>query len=131
MESQIASSHSSDFVTIGDYVLSSKLGGGPLSTVWKAKHKTSGEMAALKQIQLSKLTRNLKNSLDCELNFLSSVNHPNIIRLLDFFKAKGCVFLVLEFCAGGNLASYIQLHGRVQEWIAKRFMRQLARDKSG
>lgn len=63
--------------------------------------------------------------MDCELNFLSSVNHPNIIRLFEVFQAEGCIFLVLEFCAGGNLASFIRHHGRVQEQIARGFMRQL------
>ncbi|KAH7510933.1 hypothetical protein FEM48_ZijujUnG0064100 [Ziziphus jujuba var. spinosa] len=38
---------------------------------------------------------------------------------------KSCIFLVLEFCAGGNLASYINQHGRVQEQIVGRFMQQL------
>jgi serine/threonine protein kinase len=40
-------------------------------------------------------------------------------------QAEGCIFLVLEFCAGGNLASFIRLHGRVQEQIARGFMQQL------
>ncbi|KAJ6854630.1 hypothetical protein NC651_039543, partial [Populus alba x Populus x berolinensis] len=35
------------------------------------------------------------------------------------------MFLVLEFCSGGNLASYLQQHGRVQEKIAKRFTQQM------
>jgi len=37
----------------------------------------------------------------------------------------GCVYLVLEFCAGGNLASYIRSHGRVQQQTARKFMHQL------
>ncbi|XVF14964.1 hypothetical protein REPUB_Repub09cG0106700 [Reevesia pubescens] len=41
------------------------------------------------------------------------------------FQYESCLFLVLEFCAGGNLASYIQHHGRVQEQIARSFMKQL------
>lgn len=56
---------------------------------------------------------------------MSSVNHPNIILLLDFFQVEGCVYLVLEFCAGGNLASYILQRCEVQERTANRFMRQL------
>ncbi|KAF3440541.1 hypothetical protein FNV43_RR18825 [Rhamnella rubrinervis] len=36
-----------------------------------------------------------------------------------------CIFLVLEFCAGGNLASYINQHGRVEEQIVRRIMQQL------
>ncbi|KAK3023502.1 hypothetical protein RJ639_043786 [Escallonia herrerae] len=111
--------------TIGDYILGAKLGEGPLSTVWKAEHRTTAQVVALKQVHLSRLTPKLKKCLECEMTFLSSVNHPNIIRLLHFFKAEGCVFLVLEFCAGGNLASYIKHHGRVQECMARRFMSQL------
>ncbi|KAB5511985.1 hypothetical protein DKX38_029013 [Salix brachista] len=35
------------------------------------------------------------------------------------------MFLVLDFCSGGNLASYLRQHGRVQEKIAKRFTQQM------
>ncbi|XP_021633712.1 serine/threonine-protein kinase ATG1t isoform X2 [Manihot esculenta] len=114
-----------DAFTVGDYVLKSKLGGSSLSSVWKAEHRVTGEEVAVKQVDLSKLNKHLKNCLDCELHFLSSVNHPNIIRLFDVFQVESCIFLVLEFCNGGNLASYIRLHGRVQEEIARRFMQQL------
>ncbi|XLS75306.1 hypothetical protein HN51_032171, partial [Arachis hypogaea] len=33
----------------------------------------------------------------------------------------------MEFCAGGNLASYIRSHGSVQQQTARRFMQQLVR----
>ncbi|XP_015058830.1 serine/threonine-protein kinase ATG1t-like isoform X3 [Solanum pennellii] len=104
-----------DRPTIGEYTLTCKLGGGSSSTVWKAEHRTTGKVVALKQIDLLKLTRQLKSCLDCELSFLSSVKHPNIIRLFDVF----------QFCAGGDLAAYIRDHGRVQECIARKFMKQI------
>ncbi|KAF9610397.1 hypothetical protein IFM89_022308 [Coptis chinensis] len=110
---------------INEYVIREKIGEGCFSTVWKAEHRLSGQVVALKQVNLSKLNKNLKNCLDCELSFLSSVKHPNIIRLIDVIETEGSIFLVLEFCAGGNLASYIQQHGRVQEEIAKIFTLQL------
>ncbi|XWS44764.1 hypothetical protein CRYUN_Cryun15aG0075800 [Craigia yunnanensis] len=110
---------------IGDYMVKSKLGESSVSTVWKEESKSSGEAVAVKQVFLSKLNKHLTNCLDCELNFLSSVNHPNIIRLLHVFQSESCLFLVLEFCDGGNLASYIRHHGRVQEKIARSFMQQL------
>ncbi|KAK2391113.1 serine/threonine-protein kinase ATG1t [Trifolium repens] len=107
------------------YLLKSKIGEGSSSTVWKAQQKPTGKDVAVKQIFLSKLNSRLKASLDCEINFLSSVNHPNIVHLLHFFQGDGCVYLVLEFCAGGNLASYIRCHGRVQQLTARFFMQQL------
>ncbi|XP_027330175.1 serine/threonine-protein kinase ATG1t isoform X1 [Abrus precatorius] len=107
------------------YVLKSKIGEGSFSVVWSAEHRPSGEEVAVKQVFLSQLNSHLKSCLDCEINFLSSVNHPNIIHLLHFFQDDGCVYLVLEFCAGGNLASYIRSHGRVQQQTARKFMQQL------
>ncbi|KAJ0040927.1 hypothetical protein Pint_27147 [Pistacia integerrima] len=109
----------------GNYLLKSKLGESPFSTVWKAEHLSSGDVVAVKQVYLHKLNKHLRSCLDCELNFLSSVNHPNIIRLFHVFQAEDCIFLVIEFCAGGNLASYIRQHGKVPELTARKFMQQL------
>lgn len=109
-----------------EYKLKVKLGEGTTSMVWKAEHLATGQVVALKQIPLHKLnTPTLVNSFNCEVNFLSSVNHPNIVRLFRIFKAEESIFLVLEYCAGGDLASYIRLYGRVQEHVAKKFMKQL------
>ncbi|CAJ2641578.1 unnamed protein product [Trifolium pratense] len=68
------------------YLLKSKIGEGSSSTVWKAEQRPTGKDVAVKQIFLSKLNSRLKASLDCEINFLSSVNHPNIVHLLHFFQ---------------------------------------------
>ncbi|KAL0926206.1 hypothetical protein M5K25_002417 [Dendrobium thyrsiflorum] len=40
-------------------------------------------------------------------------------------QGNGCIFLVLEFCAGGDLAAYIKQHGRLHEPIVRKFMIQL------
>lgn len=78
---------------IGDYILRGKINESSSSTVWRANHRKNPDSndVALKKISLSKLTPLLKASLDCELNFLSIVNHPNIIRLLDFFQVCFCL----------------------------------------
>ncbi|XP_056159092.1 serine/threonine-protein kinase ATG1t [Syzygium oleosum] len=125
MEPEAATVNLSEVIAVGDYVLSSKLGEGSFSTVWKAVRRAGGEVVAVKQVHLSKLNGHLRSCLDCELDFLSSVDHPNIIRLLHVFQANGCVYMVLEFCAGGDLASYVRLHGPVREESARRFMQQL------
>lgn len=53
------------------------------STLWRAVQRSSGLAVVLKQVKLSGLSRNLRDCLDCELRFLASVRHPNIIRMLD------------------------------------------------
>ncbi|MED6119275.1 hypothetical protein PIB30_010199 [Stylosanthes scabra] len=115
----------SELVKVKGIILKRKIGEGSFSAVWRAEERGSGEEVAVKQVFLSKLSPRLKSSFHCELNFLSSVNHPNIVRLLNFFQDDGCAYLVMEFCAGGNLASYIRCNGRVQQQTARTFMQQL------
>ena len=76
----------------GEYELKSKVGEGSFSTVWKAEHIVNGQQVAMKQVYLSKLNRHLRNCLECGLTFLSSVNHPNIVRLFNVFSV--CIDLI-------------------------------------
>ena len=83
--------------SVGKYKLRSKLGEGSYSTLWKAENLETGQEVAVKQVYLSKLNHTLKNSLDCELTFLSSVNHPNIIRLFDVLEVPLSSFPISSF----------------------------------
>ncbi|WOL17716.1 serine/threonine-protein kinase ATG1t [Canna indica] len=109
-----------------DYEVRDRLGGHrPASAVWLAVHRSSGQAVVVKQVNLSGISRNLRACLDCELNFLASVRHPNIIRLLDAIQVDGFVFLILEFCPGGDLATFIKHTGRLNEDTTRKFMKQL------
>ncbi|KAF4351127.1 hypothetical protein F8388_017446, partial [Cannabis sativa] len=77
----------------GEYVLKSKVGEASFSTVWKAEHIVNGHQTAVKLVYLSNLnTPHMRSCFDCEFNFLSSVNHPNIVRLFHIFHGKDCIF---------------------------------------
>ncbi|VAH54800.1 unnamed protein product [Triticum turgidum subsp. durum] len=112
---------------VGGYELRERLGGRPPATsVWRAVRLSTGAPAAVKQVRLAGLPARLRDSLDCELRFLAAVSHPNIIRLLDVVRTPGCIYLVMELCEGGDLAAYIQrAGGRVEEGVARNFMRQI------
>ncbi|CAN7029467.1 hypothetical protein IGI04_029632 [Brassica rapa subsp. trilocularis] len=112
-------------VTMDEYKAKSKLSESSTSTVWLAKHMLTGEEAVMKCFDLSKLNHNLRICLENELDFLSSVDHPNIIRLLQVLQEKDLLIMILEYCDGGTLSSYIKRHGRVQQHIARRFMKQI------
>ncbi|XP_006393298.2 serine/threonine-protein kinase ATG1t [Eutrema salsugineum] len=113
------------YLMMEEYKAKSKLSESLTSTVWLAKHRLTGEEAVMKCFHLSKLNSNLRSCIDNELHFLSSVHHPNIIRLLQVFQDGELLIMVLEYCDGGTLSSYIQCHGRVEEHIARRFMKQI------
>ena len=41
---------------------------------------------------------------------LVKLKHPNIVRVLNFFRANGTVYMVMEYRPGKNLQSYIKRH---------------------
>lgn len=113
---------------IGDYVLEKQIGSGSFAVVWRSRHIHDGYEVAIKEIATEKLSRKLKDNLFSEIYILKQINHPNIIRLHDIVndKATGRIYIVLEYCTGGDLAAYIQYHRRSSEVVARHFMRQLA-----
>ncbi|KAF8108487.1 hypothetical protein N665_0108s0024 [Sinapis alba] len=111
---------------VGDYELGPKLGSGSFAVVWLAKHRSSGVEVAIKEIDKKKLSPKVRDNLLKEISILSTIDHPNIIRFYEAIETGDRIFLVLEYCSGGDLAEYINLHGKVSEPVAKHFMRQLA-----
>ncbi|CAN7052551.1 hypothetical protein IGI04_027714 [Brassica rapa subsp. trilocularis] len=111
---------------VGDYELGRRLGSGSFAVVWLAKHRSSGLEVAIREIDKKKLNPKVRDSLLKEISILRTIDHPNIIRLHEAIETGDRIFLVLEYCSGGDLAEYINLHGKVSEPVAKHFMRQLA-----
>ena len=66
------------------YEVIKKLGEGSYGKIYKAKNKISGDIRAMKQIDKSKITDmvTFKN----EIEILSKMDHPNIIKLFEVNK---------------------------------------------
>ncbi|XP_034202883.1 serine/threonine-protein kinase ATG1a isoform X2 [Prunus dulcis] len=111
---------------IGDYILGPKVGSGSFAVVWRSRHRQLGIEVAVKEIDKEQLSPKVSDSLLKEISILSTINHPNIIRLFEAIQTQDKIYLVLEYCDGGDLAAYIHRHGKVSENVAKHFMRQLA-----
>ncbi|KAH0912564.1 hypothetical protein HID58_035885 [Brassica napus] len=111
---------------VGDYELGPRLGSGSFAVVWLATHRSSGLKVAIKEIDKKKLSPKVRDNLLKEISILSTIDHPNIIRFYEAIETGDRIFLVLEYCSGGDLAEYINVHGKVSQPVAKHFMRQLA-----
>ncbi|CAH9130572.1 unnamed protein product [Cuscuta epithymum] len=113
--------------TVGEYLVGKQIGTGSYSTVWHARHRVHGTEVAIKEIVTARLNSKLKESLMSEIVILQKINHPNIIHLHDMIQDSGKVYIVLEYCRGGDLSMYIQQrNGKIPEATAKHFMQQLA-----
>uniref|UniRef100_A0ACD5X130 Uncharacterized protein n=1 Tax=Avena sativa TaxID=4498 RepID=A0ACD5X130_AVESA len=111
---------------VGDYMLLRPIGSGAYSQVWLGKHLVKGTEVAVKEIAMDRLSTKLRDSLLSEVDILRRIRHPNIIALLDSVRDGGRIYLILEYCRGGDLYSYLLQHKRVPEIVAKHFIRQLA-----
>ncbi|KAL3639496.1 hypothetical protein CASFOL_017403 [Castilleja foliolosa] len=112
---------------VGDYMMGKQIGSGSFSTVWHARHRVHGNEVAIKEIVTSRLNPKLQESLKSEIFILKRINHPNIIGLHDMIEETGRIYIVLEYCKGGDLSIFIQQRqGRIPEDTAKHFMQQLA-----
>lgn len=83
------------------YYVKEEIGQGSYGKVFKVKNKTTGETRACKQLAIKHI--NNYNKFMEEINILSKMDHPNIIKLFEVFEDKRYVYLVMEECIGGEL----------------------------
>ena len=113
---------------VAGYSLVSKLGAGSFATVYLGRQTTDPTVpphVAIKAIAVSRLTAKVRLNLDGEISILKNFQHPCIAALLSLVKTPNHVYLVLEFCGGGDLQRLIRSRksGRLSERLARRLMR--------
>ena len=57
-------------------------------------------------------------SLCREIIFLNMINSPYVVRMEEVIKTKSNYYSVLEFCNGGSLQDFLDIHGRFPEKFA-------------
>ncbi len=70
--------------TIEDYILQEKIGSGQYGYVYRAEHKKTKQLFAVKVMNADKFkqTPKLTEFTNNEINILSKMSHPNIIRFV-------------------------------------------------
>nr|XP_005298225.1 serine/threonine-protein kinase ULK2 isoform X3 [Chrysemys picta bellii] len=113
---------------VGDFEYSKKdlIGHGAFAVVFKGRHrkKTDWEVA-IKSINKKNLSKS-QILLGKEIKILKELQHENIVALYDVQEMSNSVFLVMEYCNGGDLADYLQAKGTLSEDTIRVFLRQIA-----
>ncbi|XP_062819527.1 serine/threonine-protein kinase ULK3 [Anolis carolinensis] len=110
-----------------DFILTERLGSGTYATVFKAYRKrNTREVVAIKCVNKKSLNKASVENLLTEIEILKTIRHPHIVELKDFQWDKEYIYLIMEFCAGGDLSRFIHSRRILPEKVARLFLQQLA-----
>lgn len=101
------------------------LGEGSFSKVFKVKNKKDGKVYALKQINLRLLSEREIENLQTEISLHKSLNHPNIIKFIDYLFKDHYLYILLEHASNGCLFFYIHSINGLSEPVALRMINQV------
>lgn len=95
-------------ITFTSFEILGTLGAGTFGKVFKVKLKTTGKIYAMKVINKKYLIRNqqLRYAVT-ECNVLKQINHPFIIKLHYAFQTPDFLYMILDYCPGGDLSYHI------------------------
>ncbi len=89
---------------IGDYLVMDKLGQGGMGVVFKARHRPTGHVVAMKVLPPSfGRDREAVQRFRREVEIASRLDHPNLVAALDASEVQGVHFLTMEYISGYDL----------------------------
>jgi serine/threonine protein kinase len=106
-----------------DYEIVSRLGQGGMAVVYAARHLVSGRTRALKIARSEDAAEDL---LRGEYQVLSSLDHPNIVKVIDLTKmVEGRLTLVMERVGGETLRQWLAAHPTPEPTAQRRLAEEL------
>ncbi|BBM82506.1 protein kinase domain-containing protein [Candidatus Uabimicrobium amorphum] len=91
------------------YELLKVIGQGGMGKVHLAKDKQkNNRKVAVKEIILSRANDQSKERFRREYYFLSTIEHPNVVKAYDFFEEKDVCYMVMEWVSGISLQDFIK-----------------------
>ena len=109
-----------------NYELLNYIGKGGFGRVYKVRHKLSNQFRAMKIIKC-KADNPHSNSTEIlkQINILKTLDHPNIIKIYEFYSTDKYIYIINELCTGGELFNKIVEVKYFTESTACFIMRQL------
>nr|XP_046245936.1 mitogen-activated protein kinase kinase kinase kinase 5-like isoform X2 [Scatophagus argus] len=96
-----------------DFEILLRVGGGTYGEVYKARHKHSGELAAIKVIKME--PEDDFSIIQQEIVIVKSCKHPNIVAYYGSYIRANKLWICMEFCGGGSLQDIYHVTGPLSE----------------
>jgi calcium-dependent protein kinase len=79
-------------------------GSGAFAQVRKVTNRKTKAVRAMKLVEKKKLaTEEEKTKFLTEIQILKSLDHPNVLKIFEFYQDKKNYYIIIELCSGGEL----------------------------
>ncbi|XP_033369373.1 serine/threonine-protein kinase Nek1 isoform X17 [Parus major] len=85
------------------YIKVRKIGEGSFGKAILVKAKENGQHYVIKEINISKMSNKEREESRREVAVLANMKHPNIVLYRESFEENGCLYIVMDYCEGGDL----------------------------
>ena len=97
------------------YIKKKLLGSGAFGEVWLVRHKDLERDFAMKIIKKRKNKSNEEKEILNEIEILKKLDHPKILKIIDFYSKVKKYYIITEYCPEGELFNEIIKVGRFDE----------------
>jgi len=112
--------------SVGNYDIVRKIAEGGMGTVYQGRHKQSGLIVAIKTLPPATAKNPvLLKRFEQEFRAASLLDHPNIVKAIEYCGTGTSPFLVMEFVEGESLGNKIEREGRMSEELAIKIIAQV------
>lgn len=113
--------------SVGKYDLLSKIAEGGMGAIYRGRHRETGDIVAIKIMPPHMATNPvLLKRFEQEFRAASRLDHPNIVRAIDYGETATSPYLVMEFVEGESLGKKLDRDGPMPEADAIRIIAQVA-----
>jgi len=118
-------SHGSQNKQIGDYIYSDLIGRGSSAKVYRGQHIGTGELVAVKKMSKSAVGQLFTERVKTEIALLSRLDHQNIVGYRAMVESDRHIYIIQEYCSGGDLKAHMRVCGAFSQLEAKYYFAQI------
>ena len=107
------------------YLKTRLLGSGAFGKVWLVHHKDIDRDFAMKIIKKRKNRSNDEKEILNEIEILKKLDHPKILKVIDFYSTTKKYYIITEYCPEGELFNEIIKVGKFDEGQAAFIINQI------